>query len=69
MENAEVIQSFFDEAGSVDIFDTLKGMVACLDLLVAPSKGKRMLIMVCIAAYFGIAVFAVFLTNQVQFCL
>ncbi len=41
MENAEVIQSFFDGAGSVDIFNTLKGMVACLDLLVAPSKGKR----------------------------
>ncbi len=44
MENAEVIQSFFDGACSADIFDTLKGMVACLDLLVAPSKGKRMLI-------------------------
>lgn len=41
MENAEVIQSFFDGACSVDIFDTLKGMVTCLDLLVAPSKGKR----------------------------
>lgn len=44
LENAEVIQSFFDGADSTNIFNALKGMVTYLNLLVAPSKGKRMLI-------------------------
>lgn len=44
LENAEIIQAFFEAADSTQILDTLKGMVSYLNLLVAPSKGKRFLI-------------------------
>ena len=43
-ENAEIIQAFFKDADSTQILGTLKGMVSYLNLLVAPSKGKRFLI-------------------------
>lgn len=44
MDNAAIIQTFFEEADSVQILGTLKGMVSYLNFLVAPSKGKRFLI-------------------------
>lgn len=44
LENAEIIQAFFEDADSTQILGTLKGMVSYLNLLVAPSKGKRLLI-------------------------
>lgn len=43
-ENAEIIQAFFGDADSTQLLGTLKGMVTYLNLLVAPSKGKRFLI-------------------------
>ncbi len=43
-ENAEIIQAFFKDADSTQLLGTLKGMVTYLNLLVAPSKGKRFLI-------------------------
>ena len=42
--NAEIIQAFFEDADSTQVLGTLKGMVTYLNLLVAPSKGKRFLI-------------------------
>ena len=44
LENAEIIQAFFEDADSTQVLGTLKGMVTYLNLLVAPSKGKRFLI-------------------------
>ena len=44
VENAEIIQGFFEDADSTQILGTLKGMVSYLNILVAPSKGKRFLI-------------------------
>ena len=44
LENAEIIQTFFEDADSTQVLGTLKGMVTYLNLLVAPSKGKRFLI-------------------------
>lgn len=43
-ENAEIIQAFFKDADSAQVLGTLEGMVSYLNLLVAPSKGKRFLI-------------------------
>ena len=43
-ENAEIIQAFFGDVDSTQLLGTLKGMVTYLNLLVAPSKGKRFLI-------------------------
>ncbi|MGN0388187.1 MAG: zinc dependent phospholipase C family protein [Suilimivivens sp.] len=44
VENAEIIQTFFEDADNTQVLGTLKGMVSYLNLLVAPSKGKRFLI-------------------------
>ena len=44
MENAEVIQAFFEGADSVQVYQALKGMIKSNNLLLAPSKGKRLLI-------------------------
>ena len=44
LENAEIIQAFFEDADSTQVLGTLKGMVTYLNLLVVPSKGKRFLI-------------------------
>ena len=43
-ENAEVIQAFFEETDSAQIYGALKGMVSYLNFLVTPSKSKRFLI-------------------------
>lgn len=44
MENAKVIQAFFEGADSRQVQKALKGMIFYNNLLVAPSKGKRFLI-------------------------
>lgn len=44
MENADVIQSFFEDANSKQVCKALKGMIFNNNLLIAPSKGKRALI-------------------------
>lgn len=40
-ENAEVIADFYEEVSVKQVFKSLKGMVFFLNLLRAPSKGKR----------------------------
>lgn len=44
MENAEVIQAFFEGADSVQVRKALNEMIKNNNLLIAPSKGKRLLI-------------------------
>lgn len=44
MENARVIQAFFEGVGSKEVRRALKGMISNNNLLIAPSKGKRFLI-------------------------
>lgn len=44
MENAEIIQAFFDGADNVEVCRALKGMIKNNNLLIAPSKVKRLLI-------------------------
>ena len=44
MENAEVIQAFFKGVDSEQVRKALKGMIKNNNLLIAPSKGKRLLI-------------------------
>lgn len=44
MENAGVIQAFFEGADSKQVCEALKGMISNNNLLIAPSKGKRFLI-------------------------
>ena len=44
MENAEVIQAFFEGVDSEQVRKSLKGMIKNNNLLIAPSKGKRLLI-------------------------
>lgn len=44
MENAEVIQAFFEGVDSVQVRKALNEMIKNNNLLIAPSKGKRLLI-------------------------
>ena len=44
MENAEVIQAFFEGVDSEQVRKSLKGMIKNNNLLIAPSMGKRLLI-------------------------
>ena len=44
MENAEIIQAFFEDVDSVEVCGALKGMIKNNNLLTAPSKAKRLLI-------------------------
>lgn len=44
MDNAEVIQAFFEGIDGVQVLDALQGMIKYNNLLIAPSKVKRWLI-------------------------
>ena len=44
MENAEIIQEFFDGVDSAHMKKALDGMITCHNILLAPSKGKRFVI-------------------------
>ncbi|MGN0413113.1 MAG: zinc dependent phospholipase C family protein [Lachnospiraceae bacterium] len=44
MENAEIIQAFFDGVDSAHVKMALDGMITCHNILLAPSKSKRFVI-------------------------
>ena len=44
MENAEIIQEFFDGVDSAHMKKALDGMITCHNILLAPQKSKRFVI-------------------------